>query len=53
MDERTNDEIFARALIQIIENQIRIKKHLGIVIDTSYYGCYDDYRRIDDLETVQ
>lgn len=54
MDEnKTNDEIFARALIQIIENQIRIKKHLGIVNDTSYYGCYDDNRRIDDLNTVE
>jgi hypothetical protein len=53
MDEnKTNDEIFARALIQILENQMSIKKHLGIVTSTSYYDCYDDNRRIDDLRTV-
>lgn len=55
MDEnKTNDEIFARALIQIIENQMKLKKHLGIVSDTSHYGdCYYDHEIIDDLETIE
>ena len=55
MDEnKTKDEIFAKALIHIIENQIRLKKHLGIVSDNSYYGdCYCDYQMIDELEEIE
>lgn len=55
MNEKyTNEEIFARALIQIIENQMKIKKHLGLVSDTSHYGdCYYDNETIKELETVE
>lgn len=54
MEERTNDEIFAEALIQIIENQMKLKKHLGIVRDTDRYGdCYYDRAMIDDLQKIE
>lgn len=49
-ENKTNDEVFAIALIQIIENQIKLKKHLGIVNDTAHYGdCYYDHEIICDL----
>ena len=52
-DDMTKDRIFAEALIQIIENQIQIKKHLGIISNTSYYeDCYHDGRVIKILETI-
>lgn len=54
MEERTNDEIFAEALIQIIKNQMELKKHLGIVRDTDRYGdCYYDRVMIDDLQNIK
>lgn len=55
MDEnKTNEAIFAEALVQIIENQMELKKHLGLVRDTSYYGdCYYDNEIIDDLRTIE
>jgi hypothetical protein len=53
-DDMTKDRIFAEALIQIIENQVQIKKHLGIVSNTSYYeDCYHDGRVIEYLETIK
>lgn len=53
-EDRTNDEIFAEALIQIIENQIKLKEHLGLVKDTSYYGdCYYDNKIMDSLSTIE
>ena len=49
-DNKTNDEVIAEALIQIIENQMKLKKHLGIVNDTAHYGdCYYDHEIICDL----
>ena len=53
-EEKIKEVIFAEALIQIIENQMELKKHLGIVRDTSYYGdCYYDNKMIDDLRTIE
>ena len=53
MDEnKTNDEIFAEALIQIIENQIDIKKHLGVIRDT-FEDCYWDRKLIDELRAIK
>lgn len=53
MGDKTNNEIIADALIRILENQIKIKVHLGIVRDDSDYGeCYYDNRVIDSLRYV-
>lgn len=53
MEDKTNNEIIADALVRILENQIKIKSHLGIVKDDSEYGdCYYDYRIIDNLRYV-
>ena len=53
MENKTNNEIIAAALIRILENQIDIKKHLGVARDTTYYGdCYNDYRTIEELKYV-
>lgn len=53
MESKTNNEIIAEALIRILENQIDIKKHLGVARDTTYYGdCYNDYRAIEELRYV-
>ena len=53
MEDMTSNEIIARALIRILENQIKIKVHLGIAKDDSEYGdCYHDHRMIDQLEYV-
>ena len=49
-ENKTNDEIFAEALIQIIENQIAIKEHLGIA--RCYDDCYYDRIIIDELRTL-
>lgn len=50
-EDKTKDEIFAEALIQIIENQINIKKHLGVIRD--YEDSYWDREIIDILRRVQ
>lgn len=50
-EPKTSDEIFAEALIQILQNQIKIEKHLGIVRD-EYYDCYSDNQIIDDLRSI-
>ena len=50
-EPKTSDEIFAEALIQILQNQIKIEKHLGIVRD-EYYDCYNDNQIIDDLRSI-
>ena len=53
-ENKTNDEVFAEALIQIIENQMKLKKHLGIVNDTAHYGdCYYDHEIIYDLKNIR
>ena len=53
MEDKTNNEIIANALVRILENQIKIKVHLGIARDDSDYGdCYYDHRMIDDLRYV-
>ena len=53
MEDKTNNELIADALVRILENQIKIKVHLGIVRDDSYYGdCYYDHRMIDNLRYV-
>lgn len=53
-DNKSANEIFAEALIQIIENQMELKKHLGIVHDTARYGdCYYDHEVIDKLKSVE
>lgn len=50
---RSINEIFAEALIQIIENQMKLKEHLGIVRDIGHYGdCYDDYETINELKNI-
>jgi hypothetical protein len=53
MEDKTNNEIIADALVRILENQIKIKVHLGIARDDSEYGdCYYDHRMIDNLRYV-
>lgn len=53
MEDKTSNEIIADALTRILENQIKIKVHLGIARDDSDYGdCYYDYRVIDNLKYV-
>ena len=53
-ETKTNESIIASALIQILENQIEIKKHFGLVKDDSYYGdCQYDRSIIEDLETIE
>ena len=48
------NEIFAEALILIIENQMELKKHLGVVHDTEIYGdCYYDHKVINKLKSVE
>lgn len=51
-ENKTNDEIFAEALIIILENQIKIKKHFGL-ISNEYYDCYSEREIMDYLETVK
>ena len=46
-----DDEFFAEALAHIIENQIAIKRHLGIARD--YDDCYWDREAIDNLRTIK
>lgn len=54
MEDKTNNEIIADALVRILENQIEIKVHLGIARDDSEYGeCYYDYRVIENLRYVE
>ena len=50
-EPKTSDEIFAEALVQILQNQIQIKRHLGLVRD-EYYDCYSDNQIIDDLNGI-
>lgn len=53
-EAKTNESIIASALIQVIENQIEIKKHFGLVKDDSWYGdCHRDHSIIEDLETIE
>lgn len=50
---KSNDAIFAEALIRVIENQIEIKKHIGLVRDDSYYvDCYSDRQVIVQLNDI-
>jgi hypothetical protein len=50
-DDKTNEEIFAETLIHIIENQMSIKRHLGI--DRDYGDCYLDRKIINNLKTIK
>jgi len=50
-DDKTNEEIFAEALTHIIENQMSIKRHLGIARD--YDDCYWDREIINNLKTIK
>lgn len=54
-ENKTNDEVFARALIRILENQMRIKEHIGLVKESSdrYGDCYDDYNILYDLSDIE
>lgn len=49
-ENKTNNEIFAEVLIQIIENQMAIKEHLGIA--RCYDDCYYDREMIDELKRI-
>lgn len=49
-DDKTKEEIFAEALIQIIENQIKIKEHLGIA--RCHDDCYHDNEVIALLDRI-
>ena len=52
-EDKSNDEILAEALIQIIENQMKIKRHFGLASDSSYYGdCYYDEKVIEALRSI-
>lgn len=46
-EDKSKDEVFAEALIQILKNQMELKKHLGV---SDYF--YDDDRQIEDLRTI-
>ena len=50
-EDRTKDEIFAEALIQIIDNQIETKKHLGVVRYDE--DCYQDREIISALRSIE
>lgn len=53
-ESKSNSEIIAEALVQIIENQMKLKKHFGIVEDTGYYGdCYSDHQVIEGLRSIE
>lgn len=54
MNENTSkDEIFAKALSRIIENQIEIKKYIRLVNYEGRYGdCYLDNLIIDQLDGI-
>lgn len=53
-EEKTNDRIIADALVRILENQIEIKRHFGLVKNDGYYdGCYYDNLVIDDLRCIE
>ena len=53
-ENKSTNEIFAEALIQIIENQMKLKEHLGIVHDTGRCGdCYYDHEIINKLRNVE
>lgn len=53
-DKKSTNEIFAEALIRILDNQVKIKKHLGLVKDEGYYGdCYYDEMIMENLRTVE
>lgn len=52
-EDKTKDEIFAEALVLIIENQIEIKRHFGLAKGDEYYGdCYYDREMIRRLNTI-
>lgn len=48
--DMTKDEILVEALIQIIGNQVEIKKHLGV---STYEDCYYDREIIDALNRIK
>ena len=53
-EKKTDNRIIADALIQVIRNQIEIKKHIGLVKNDVYYGeCYYDNQIIDELEEIE
>lgn len=54
-NDKSINEIFAEALVQIIRNQMELKKHLGIVrdINDTYGDCYSDHKAIDALQTIE
>lgn len=53
-DNKTKETILANALIRILENQIQIRKHIGLIKDEGYYGdCYADNEIIDDLRNIE
>lgn len=53
-EKKTNDQIIAEALAQILRNQIEIKKHFGLAKGDEYYGdCYYDRQTISELESVE
>ena len=52
-EKKSNDKIIAEALARIIQNQIELKKHLGIAKYDEYYGdCYYDREMISELENI-
>lgn len=53
-EKKSNNQIIAEALARIIQNQIELKKHLGIAKSDEYYGdCYYDRQMISELEDVE
>ena len=51
-ENKTNMKIFAEALVRIIENQIKIEKHIGLVRD-EFEDCYYDREVIDNLNNIE
>ena len=52
-EKKSNDQIIAEALAQILRNQIEIKRHFGLARGDEYYGdCYNDRQMIDELENI-
>lgn len=53
-EKKSNDQIIAEGLAQILRNQIELKRHFGLAIGDEYYGdCYNDRQMIDELENIE
>lgn len=53
-EKKTDNRIIAEALIRILNNQMEIKKHFGLIKDDGYYGDgHYDRLIIEQLEEIE